>query len=429
MRYQIDTQELRAALAALLSLTKKMPPDTESGGASISLMRDRQGDYRLMATQTWYHASVSLPGLECLTASRNDELEPWDDNPKASAWGFADPQAILSVVSKLPKKSSVTLTRKRDASKITMECGSSRVYEFMLGDPSGSTQGYGMHDDGTVVCEFDASGLEAFCVQASAMSSIITKSATRPEFESLCLSAEEVEGKDGRFLRISANARDDGLSLVDTREDSCPEDFTALVPRETAGGLQGFIKQMPATTSGKLVSFPVAPGQRKAKGISVRGDGYELYLTCRTDEFPFASIDQILDTVSSPSVRVREPSKPLRDALGRTQALAKPGLAAVSFYVTDAGALTLEQHDGLLPKTIVARETLDAVEPERFPDDEATVYTNVNANTMSKAIMKFVDSKDVAVCIVGTSGQGILSVHGGETVYDGLCIVTAALRI
>ena len=428
MRYEIGAINLKGSLGALLSLTKKMPADGRGNGASISMMRDAKGNYHLVTTHTWFHASVELDGLSCLTASRNDELVPYDDTPEDSAWGFDDPGAMLSVVSKLPKNSTVTLTRKKGASKILLESGGNKSYEFQLSDPTMSLSGYGMHDSGTVVCSLDEDGLNRFCQNASMMAALVEPSVTRPEFESLCLSSEKPGGKGDLKLRMSVNVNDKGMSLVNTCDSLCQASFTALLPKETSGGLKGFMSQISHGGAADIVSYPVKAGEPKAKGIGIRGTGYELYLTCRTDDFPFAQINQILDTVASPSVTVTEPTKQFVDAFNRTSVLATAGQAAITIGITDAGALTLEQHKGLLARTVLARETLDAVSPVVFPDDEAFVTTNVNANNLAK-ILKLLDKREMKVDIVGTSGLGILALRCGDTPYEGVCLVMAALRI
>lgn len=428
MRYEIDATELKGALGALLALTKKMPADGRGNGASVSLMRDAKGKYHLVTTHTWFHAMTALDGITCLTASRNNELEPYDGKPEESAWGFADPQAVLAVVSKLPKSATVTMTRKKGESKILLESGGNKSYEFQLADPTMSMSGYGMHDDGTVVCTLDEEGLGDFCQSATMMAALVEPSVTRPEFESLCLSSERPGGTGDKRLRMSVNISDKGMALVDTRRDVCKESFTALLPKETAGGLKGFVSQISNGGGADIVSYPAKAGEPKAKGIGLRGKGYELYLTCRTDDFPFAQINQILDTISSPSVSVAEPTKQFVDAFNRTSVLAIAGQAAVTLGITDAGALILEQHKGLLAKTILARETLDPVQPSVFPDDEAVVTTNVNANNLAK-IVKLLDKREMTVDITGTSGLGILSLRCGETPHDGVCLVMAALRI
>lgn len=430
MRYEIGVTELKNALGALTTLIRKMPAETRGAGAEISLMRTRKGGYRLVTTHSWFHASVSLPGISCLSAARGQELDPWDGDAARSAWGLDDPKAILSVVAKLPKAGTVTLTRKSGESKITMESGGNKAYEFPLSDASRSLSGYGMHDDGQVVCHFDEAALDAFCTSASEMSALVSPSVTRPEFESLCLSSERV-GNDGSpmRLRLSVNVRDEGLSLVETRADTCEEAFTALLPKETATGLKGFVSQLTGDLgAADLVAFPAEAGKPKSKGVSLRGDNYELYLSCRTDDFPFAQVSQILDVVATPSASVREPAKEVKGAFGRVSVLATKGVAALTLSITDAGALSLEQHQELKARTVLAREVLPAVTPECFPGDETVVATNVNSNTLAKGI-KFVGSGEVSIGIVGQSGQGILVFHDGESVYDGMAIVLAAVRI
>lgn len=428
MRYEIAATDLKGALGALLSLTKKMPADGHSNGASISMMRDAKGKYHLVTTHTWFYAMTSLDGISCLTASRNSELKPFSDTPEDSAWGFADPSAMLAVVSKLPKSASVTLTRKGSESKILLESGGNKSYEFKLADPTMSMSGYGLHDNGIVVCDLDENGLNEFCQTATTISSLIEASVTRPEFESLCLSSEQPGGKGDLRLRMSVNVSDKGMALVDTRKDTCKQAFTALLPKETASGLKGFVSQISNGGGAEIVSYPVKAGEPKAKGLGLRGTGYELYLTCRTDDFPFAQINQILDTIATPSVTLAEPTKTFVDAFSRASVLAIAGPAAITFGVTDAGALILEQHMGILPKTILARETLDAVTPIRFPSDEAVVTTNVNANSLSK-IVKLLDKREMFIDITGTSGLGILSLRCGDTPHDGVCLVMAALRV
>lgn len=430
MRYEIAASDLKGAMGALLSLTKKMPPDGRANGASISLMRDAKGDYHLVTTHTWFHAQVAVDGLSCLTASRNDELLPYDADASAedSAWGFDDPSAMLAVIAKLPKSATLTLTRKRGASKVLLESGGNKAYEFQLADPTVSLSGYGMHDSGTVVCSLDESALNGFCQTASTMASLVEPSVTRPEFESLCLSSEEPDGTTGKRLRMSVNISDKGMSLVNTTEHECKEDFSALLPKATSTGLKGFVSQISNGGGAELISYPVKAGDRKAKGIGLRGQGYELYLTCRTDDFPFSQVNQILDTVAAPSVTVDETTKTFIDAFNRTSVLATAGQAAITFSVTDAGALVMEQHKGLLAKTVLARETLDAVTPKVFPSDEAVVSTNVNANNLAK-VVKLLDKKEMMVDIVGTSGLGILALRCGSTPHEGMCLVMAALRI
>lgn len=428
MRYEINAADLKGALGALLALTKKMPADGRANGASVSLMRDAKGKYHLVTTHTWFYAMTSLDGISCLTAARGNELEPYADKPEDSAWGFADPQAILSVVSKLPKSATVTLTRKKGESKILLESGGNKAYEFQLSDPTMSLSGYGMHTKGTVVCSLDEGNLNDFCQSASMMAALVEASVTRPEFESLCLSSERKDDTKDRHLRMSVNISDKGMALVDTRGDVCKESFTALLPKETAGGLKGFVSQISNGGGADIVAYPVKPGEPKSKGIGLRGNGYELYLTCRTDDFPFAQINQILDTIASPSVSVAEPTKMFVDAFNRTSVLATAGQAALTIGISDAGALVLEQHKGLLAKTVLARETLDSVAPIKFPDDEAVVTTNVNANNLAR-IVKLLDKREMFVDITGTSGLGILSLRCGETPHDGVCLVMAALRI
>lgn len=428
MRYEIGASDLKGALGGLLSLTRKMPADGRGNGASVSMMRDAKGGYHLVTTHTWFHASVVLDGISCLTASRNDELLPYDDKPEDSAWGFDDPAAILAVISKLPKSATVTLTRKKNESKFLIESGGNKAYEFQLADPAMSMSGYGMHDAGTVVCSLDEDGLAGFCQNASTMAALIEPSVTRPEFESLCLSSERRDDASDWKLRMSVNVNDKGMSLVNTCDEVCKEQFTALLPKETSSGLKGFISQISGGGGADIVSYPVKAGEPKAKGIGLRGKGYELYLTCRTDDFPFAQISQILNTVATPSVTVAEPTRAFTSAFNRTSVLATAGQAAITISVTDAGALVMEQHKGLLAKTVLARETLDAVEPKTFPDDEAYVKTNVNANNLAK-ILKLLDKKEMWVDIVGTSGLGILALRCGDTPYEGVCLVMAALRI
>jgi hypothetical protein len=264
------------------------------------------------------------------------------------------------------------------------------------------------------------------------MAALVEPSVTRPEFESLCLSSEESKkpgaGKGDMRLRMSVNVSDKGMALVDTRDDICKSKFTALLPKETASGLKGFISQISNGGGADIISYPAKAGEPKSKGLGIRGTGYELYLTCRMDDFPFAQINQILDTISTPSVTLMEPTKTFVDAFNRTSVLAIAGQAALTIGVTDAGALVLEQHKGLLAKTVLARETLDAVTPVTFPADEAVVTTNVNANNLAK-IVKLLDKREMSLDITGTSGLGILSLRCGDTPHDGICLVMAALRI
>ena len=229
MRYESGATDLKGALGALLALTKKMPADGRGNGASVSLMRDAKGNYHLVTTHTWFYAMTSLDGITCLTASRHSELEPYDDKPEESAWGFADPAAMLAVVSKLPKSATVTLTRKASESKILLESGGNKSYEFQLADPTMSLSGYGMHSKGTVVCTLDENGLSDFCQTATMMAALVEPSVSRPEFESLCLSSETPDPASDMRLRMSVNISEKGMALVDTRMVVCLELFSAVL--------------------------------------------------------------------------------------------------------------------------------------------------------------------------------------------------------
>lgn len=432
MRFEIDTQQLKSAISSILNLSKKMPAEH---GASLEppMTLVRHGDeYIMVSCYEWFTASVRIDGVTCLTEASGDRLEPWDGTgkiPSKSCIGLAGAQKMSSILSKLKDK-TCELDYKAGASSLTLSFGKTKNYTFDVTEPRRTAANFSLRVASDKIADLSFDELDKIAMVASSFGNIIQHQVAHPEYENLCLSSETDDGETDMHLRTCVNVRDIGLSVVDNMSGiKCETSFTALVPKETATALKGFINQLKDASGITLgaVKAGNADSPNMSKSLSITADKFSVVLTCRTLDFPFKQTTGILQQLSHPNAMVKMKASELRTVMSRISVVSDPD-AVLTVAISDTGTVRFDQHKQRLRTRFTAHESIPA-EIVSFDDSEADFVSNVLSDIVIKTV-RFIDSDDAYIGITKLrDNAAFMSLGSSDDVFKGIMIGLSPTRV
>ena len=423
MQLELDPKEMASALAAIQSLMKKMPGEIATNDAPVAILLDNTLQYQLVAAFDWFNVCVPLYSMKA--TGQNDVILPWTGGRLSisNLLGIVDDSTLQKTLSKVDKKKfpTVILEYNNGDSEMVLKIGVSNFFKFAVNDPKKVLSNYGNVSDNITIMDMTEDEMTSFCEMTGELANIISPSVSKIVFGCVCLSSEpNPNNTDELVLRMSGNSEVEGFSVICNTKTPCFTEFTALIPKKLAEGMKAFIKCFSSITKPKV--GVVLDDQKRAKELVLSTESFTLWLSCMVDDFPFRSIDGILNMISTPVASCIVPTKDFKNVLTRTSTVGKGPRTYSIINVLDSGVLQIRQLNSTTISDIAGTENMESERLIEFPSDTAEVLSVVDTSIIKKAINFFHD--DFFYLSLNAKKKGIVCLSTGEDVYNSLdCVL------
>lgn len=421
MKLEIETKELKQAVSATSALVKKMPSELSTGDAKFALLRDTKG-FSIVTAFDYFTSSIPLPSVQ-IVGTGEEDITVWNEQGNVSennAIGIVNDGELVSLLSKLTgvKKVTLDIDRSKQVMSISDEAG--KHYRFDIRPPKKVMASFFRSISGEQAFAFSQDDLTWFCSTVSTLGSMIKPSASKPGYGCVCMSALP---SAAQALQVSGNSDSDGYSMIYDTPIASKFDFTALIPKITAEGLNAYLTQMGGAAGAVDVHVGVG-NDGKASSIAFSGDAFMLSLSCMTDDFPFKALGRIIQMVASPQYEEVFAQDVLKKTVDRLGVFAKGENAVTVVELLDGGMAVLSQKADAISRMIDAKEDCPATSLVTFPQDSTKGSTTVLTGVLKKTLTLFPAKSDIKVGITESGqGNGKLALRGD----DGTASITAVL--
>lgn len=404
LRLTIPTKDVKNALDAILAVSKKIPNDIQAGDAQGAIVR-RESGYCIICAHDYCVMEVRLDDVE-ESGEAEGILSTWDGTSnitEGDVLGIYDMAKLCALFSKLTSAAKkVTLIFDAEKRIMEVETGDGKEYKFDMALPRKIMATYHGIAQREKISDMTSKQFEWFCSALSKLGKIVKPSVSHPGFGCVVMTACPTESKP---ITLSGNSDAEGYSFIYTSHILSQVDFTALLPKNLCEAFGAFISKM-GTPEGDVTVSASIDDERRAGELVFTSERFSMSFVCMKEEFPFKSIDKIVDTARTPYCVYDTKRDEIKKAIDRLSLFAKGDDAVSEIHVLDGGTVEMIQRKNVTSTDKPARETCADGVLSHFPEQIPSIGTSVKTNVLKSTIAALPAQPEMSFVVCETSSGG-----------------------